>query len=332
MERLTVPSPETIEAARALRGDVLILGAGGKMGSSLALMMHRSLAAARSAHKVLCVSRFSDAGAAMTLGQSGIRTIACDLMNRKDLERLPDAPYVMYLVGSKFGTTTTPSHTWAINTLLPASVAERFRAARIVALSTGNVYPLVSPATGGATEDTPPEPVGEYAQSCLGRERVLAYVSGLHDIPMLIVRLNYATDLRYGVLLDLAQRIAGRDPVSVGMGFFNTIWQGDANRVLCRAFGLCASPPAILNLTGPDTVSVRSVSYRLASALGAPEPAFYGQEQATALISNAQRCWSMLGGPSVSTDTLIEWTAAWVRNAGATLGRPTHFEVRDGKF
>jgi nucleoside-diphosphate-sugar epimerase len=331
-DRLSAPTPATIEAAAGLRGDVVVLGAGGKMGAGLALMLHRSLAAAGSKHRVVCVSRFTSAGSAMALGQAGIRTIASDLMDRKDLERLPDAPHVLYLVGSKFGTAQNPAVTWAVNTLLPAAVAERYRAAQMVALSTGNVYPLTSVASGGATEETPPGPVGEYAQTCLGRERVLTYVSAEHDIPMLFVRLNYASDLRYGVMVDLAQHVAARQPVELTMGHFNTIWQGDANSVLCRSFGLCACPPALLNLTGPDTVAVREAATALAAEMGVPTPDFSGREAPTALLSNAAKCWSTFGGPRVTTSTLMSWTAQWAREGGATLGRPTHFEVRDGVF
>lgn len=332
IERLTAPSDMTVAAARALKGDVVILGAGGKMGTSLALLIHRSLAAAQAPYRVMCVSRFSDAGTAMTLGRAGVRTIACDLMNRKDLERLPDAPNVLYLVGSKFGTSSNPAYTWAINTILPAAVAERYRSSRIVALSTGNVYPFVSPDTGGATEDTPPDPVGEYAQSCLGRERVLTYMSQTHATPMALVRLNYASDLRYGVLVDLAQQLAAGNPVSVVMGYVNTIWQGDANRVLLQAFDICSSPPSVLNLTGPDVVSVRAAAGELARVMGLPEPRFDGVEGPTALLSNATRCWTLFGSPSVTTAMLTEWTGQWVASGGPTIGKPTHFEVRNGQF
>lgn len=332
MERLTAPTEASIAAARSLDGDVLILGAGGKMGASLALLIHRSLVAARSRHKVVCVSRFSHADAAMELGRAGVRTIACDLMNRKDLERLPDAPYILYLVGIKFTTSANPALTWATNTLLPAAVAERYRNARIVALSTGNVYPFVTPDSGGASEDTPPDPVGEYAQSCLGRERIFGYMSQTHGTPMLMVRLNYASDLRYGVLVDLAEQVRSGKPINVAMGYFNTIWQGDANLVLLQAFGLCASPPAVLNLTGPDILSVRAAAADLARLMQAPDPVFEGTENPTALLSNSARCWSLFDGPHISTRTLMEWTAAWSAHGGPTLGKPTHFEVRNGKF
>ncbi len=332
IERLTEPSDDTCTAAAGLGGDVLILGAGGKMGSSLALLLHRSFAAAGSSHRVICASRFTDAGSAMVLGRAGIRTVACDLMDRKELERLPDAPNVLYLVGSKFGSASNPAHTWAVNTLLPALAAERFRSARIVALSTGNVYPFVAPETGGATEDTPPDPVGEYAQSCLGRERLFTYMSERHETPMVLVRLNYATDLRYGVLVDVAQRVFAGEPINVDMGYVNTIWQRDANAALIQAFRLCSTPPAILNLTGTDIIRVRNVAERMAELMGVAKPVFVGTEAPTALLSNASRCWSMFPGPRVSSSTLIEWTSRWVMSGGPTIGKPTKFAVRDGRF
>lgn len=332
VERLTEPSDDTRTAAADLGGDVLILGAGGKMGSSLALLLHRSLAVAGSSHRVICVSRFTDAESAMVLGRAGIRTIGCDLMDRKELERLPDTPNVLYLVGSKFGSASNPAQTWAINTLLPALVAERFRAARIVALSTGNVYPFVAPETGGASEDTPPDPIGEYAQSCLGRERMFAYMSERYGTPVVLVRLNYATDLRYGVLLDLAQRVIAGEPIAVETGYVNTIWQRDANAALIQAFRLCSTPPAVLNLTGPDIIRVRDAAERMAALMGVPKPTFVGTEAPTALLSNASRCWSLFPGPSVSSSTLIAWTSAWVKSGGPTIGKPTKFAVRDGRF
>jgi nucleoside-diphosphate-sugar epimerase len=332
IDRLTTPTADCVDAASRLHGDVLLLGAGGKLGPSLALLLHRSLVASGSQCRVVCVSRFSDAGTAMMLGRAGIRTIAADLMDRKELDRLPDAPYVYHLAGSKFGTTGNAARTWAMNALLPAMVAERFRSSSIVALSTGNVYPFVPPASGGATEDAAPGPVGEYAQSCLARERVLEYVSAQHGTGILLVRLNYACDLRYGVPVDIAQRVASGQPVDLTMGYFNVLWQGDVNRILIRAAELCSTPPTILNLTGPETISVRDAAARLAAGMGFPPPSYEGTEQGSALLSNAGRCWRMYGPPNVTTDQLLEWTAHWVRLGGSTLNKPTHFEVTDGRF
>jgi nucleoside-diphosphate-sugar epimerase len=332
MERLTEPGEASIEDARKLEGDVLVLGAGGKIGPALGLFIHRSLLRAGSRHRVICVSRFSNASTAMMLGRAGIRTISADLLSRRDLERLPDAPYVYYLAGMKFGASGNPALAWAMNTLLPFLVAERFSASRIIALSTGNVYPFVRPETGGATEETPPDPMGEYAQSCLGRERMLDYVSQTCGTSALIVRLNYACDLRYGVPVDIAVKLQQHSPVDLSMGYFNVIWQGDLNAVLLRAASLCAAPPAILNVTGPDIARVRDAAAHMARLMDLPEPKFAGVEGQTALLSNASKCWSLFGPPSVSTETLLGWTAHWVSIGAPLLNRPTHFEERNGKF
>lgn len=332
MELLTEPTESTLEAARQLSGDVLVLGGGGKIGPSLTLLIHRSLLRVQSPYRVFCVSRFSDASTAMMLGRAGVRTISANLLSRKELERLPDAPNVFYLAGTKFGTSAQPWKTWAANVLMPYMVAERYRSSRIVALSTGNVYPLVPVESGGATEDTPPDPVGEYAQSCLGRERVLEYVSQTTGTPMLIVRLNYACDLRYGVPVDIAVTIRDGEPVDLQMGYFNVIWQGDLNAILFRSLPLCSSPPAILNVTGPDTVRVRDAACMLARHMALGDPYFTGQELPAALLSNASRCWSMYGPPSVGTNELLEWVAHWVACGAPLLNRRTHFEVRDGRY
>lgn len=332
MERLTEPTDDAIAAARELDGDILILGAGGKIGPSFALFVQRCLARAGSPYRLTCVSRFSDASTAMMLGRAGIRIIGADLQDPRELERLPDAPNVFYLVGQKFGTTDAPSRTWAVNVLLPFAVGERFPKSRIVALSSGNVYPFVAPTSGGATEDTPPDPVGEYAQTCLGRERVLEHVSERHGTPILLVRLNYACDLRYGVPVDIGRKVRDGQPIDVTMGYFNVVWQGDLSRVLFRSLPLCSSPPAVLNVTGPDIVRVRDAAHVMAEVMSVPTPQMTGVEAPTALLSNASRCWSMFGPPTVSTDTLLAWTAHWLSIGGRLLDKPTHFETRDGRF
>jgi len=329
---LTAPTAETVEAMTRLDGDLLILGAGGKMGPTLARLAERSIEAAGRPHRVICVSRFRGSGVAESLARFGIETISCDLLDREAVQKLPDAPNLLFMAGMKFGSNEAPALTWAMNCYVPALVAERYRAARIVALSTGNVYPFVSVDSGGATEETPPEPVGEYAQSCLGRERMFEFMASRNGARVLLVRLNYASDLRYGVLLDIAQKVYHRQPVDLTMGYVNTIWQGDANAVLLRAFDLCANPPAFLNLTGPDTLSIRALAERFAVLFDLPPPVFTGTESDTALLSNAGRCHALFGLPSVSTDTMIEWTAHWVRIGGPTLSKPTHFETRDGRF
>lgn len=328
---LSTPTRATIEAVSRLEGNLLVLGAGGKMGPSLARLARRSIEVAGVSHRVLCVSRWSDRQVAEQLERDGIETIACNLLDREALERLPDAPNVLYLAGFKFGSSGAPDYTWAMNCYLPAIVAERFCAARIVALSTGGVYPLVPVAGGGATEQTPPGPIGDYAQSCLGRERMFQYMSAKHGTPVVLVRLNYATDLLYGVLVDVAEKVAAGESVELDVGYFNTIWQGDANAVLLQSFQLCASPPDVLNLTGPEIVSVREAANRFGELLGRP-PVFAGEESDLSFLGNAARCHALFGLPRVPADTLIEWTSEWLRGGGRTLGKPTHFETRDGKY
>jgi nucleoside-diphosphate-sugar epimerase len=331
-ELLTAPTPETVEAAARLDGDLLLLGAGGKMGSSLARLAKRSIDAAGLGRRVICVSRFGSGDVAAKLREDDIDAISADLLDRRQLTAVPDAPNVVFLAGFKFGASAAPHHTWAMNALLPALVAERFSGARIVALSTGNVYPQVAPSSGGATESTPPEPIGEYAQSCLARERMFEYVADVHGTRSVLVRLNYATDLRYGVLVDVAGKVFRGEPVDVTMGWLNTIWQGDANAVILRAFDLAAAPPDVLNLTGPELISVREAALELARLFDRPPPRLTGSEAETAFLNDATRCFELYGKPHVPAARLLEWTAAWTAADLPTLGKPTHFETRDGRF
>jgi len=331
-ELLTSPTEATTTAVARLDGDLMLLGAGGKMGPSLAVLAKRSIDAAGLPFRVICVSRFGSGDVARGLAEHGIETIAADLLDRGAYANLPETPNIAYLAGFKFGASAAPHRTWAMNAYLPALVAERFTSSRIVALSTGNVYPQVPINSGGASEGTPPAPVGEYAQSCLARERMFEYMAETHGTRSLLVRLNYATDLRYGVLLDIATKVHTGIPVDVSMGWINTIWQGDANAILLSAFDVCSAPPTVLNLTGPELVSVRETALRFAELLNRPEPEFVGIEAETALLSDAARCRAMFGAPTVDVDTLIEWTAAWVAAEQPTLGKPTHFETRDGTY
>jgi nucleoside-diphosphate-sugar epimerase len=330
-EALSRPTAGVVAALGALEGDLLVLGAGGKMGLSLATMARRGLDAAGAAdRRVVAVSRFS--GGAEAFAAAGVETIAADLLDEAALAALPDASNVLYLAGMKFGASGALPATWAMNTFLPGLVARRYPRARIVALSTGNVYPFSPVAGGGAREGTPPDPVGEYAMSCLGRERILGWHSERNGTPVTLIRLNYANALRYGVLVDIAQKVLAGDPVDVTMGVVNVIWQGDANAAILGAFGLCASPPEVLNVSGPETLSVRWTATRLAELLGAPPPIIIGEEATTALISNSARMHGLFGYPSVPVDQLLAWTAAWLRSGGALLGKPTRFQVRDGRF
>ncbi len=330
-ERLSRPTPELIEDLARLPGDIVLLGVGGKMGPTLARMARRAADEAGERRHVIGVSRFSEPGVREELEAAGVETIACDLLDRAAVARLPDAPNVIFMAGRKFGSTGDEARTWAMNTYVPALVAERYRDARIVVFSSGNVYPLVPVASGGATEECPPAPVGEYAQSVLARERMFEYFSQVYGTPVVLLRLNYAIDLRYGVLLDVAQRVAAHMPIDLAMGHVNVIWQGDANAIALRSLTLCESPPYVLNVTGPETISIRWLATEFGARLGVA-PVFEGCEADTALLSNAARCFKHFGYPTVPLAQMIDWVAHWVKIGGPTLGKPTHFEQREGKF
>lgn len=308
------PSAADAEAVRALDGDLLILGAGGKMGPTLA----RRAARACPERPVVAVSRSQH-------DVEGVTWIQADLL--ADLAGLPDAENVLFLAGRKFGSAGNPGETWATNAVLPAKVCERWAGARFVVLSSGNVYPLSPPTGGGATEQMAMDPLGEYAQSVRARERVFEHYAS----PAVFLRLNYAVEMRYGVLLDIGMKVFERRPIDLGMGCFNCIWQGDANSVCLRAFGLAAVPAGVLNLTGPETVSVRQVAARFGELFGVA-PVFEGAEGHMALLSNAAKCTRLFGYPTVCVDQAIEWTAQWIGMGGEMLGKATHFEVTDGKY
>jgi len=330
-ELLSRPNARDVAFMRELEGDLLILGAGGKMGPSLARRARRAAGEAGVSKHIIAVARFSKPSLRDELEQAGVKTLAADLLEEDQLAALPDVPNVIFMAARKFGTTGNEYLTWALNCYLPARVAERFHRSRIVAFSTGNVYPLTPIAHGGPSESFPTAPVGEYAQSALARERLFEYFSARYGTPVTLLRLNYAIDLRYGVLRDIGQKVFERRPVNLAMGMVNVIWQGDANSVCLRAFGLCQSPPAVLNLTGPETLSVRALALRFGELLGV-EPVFEGAEGQTALLSNAARCQALLGYPEVSVEQMILWVADWLRMGGVAWNKPTHFEVRDGKF
>jgi hypothetical protein len=330
-EVLSRPTEADVEAMRALEGDLLILGVGGKMGPSLARRARRAIQQAGVKKRVIGVSRFSSGGLREELEAAGVEAMAADLMVDAELAALPDIPNVVFMAARKFGTTGAEHLTWAMNTYLPGRVAERFHRSRIVSFSSGNVYPLTPVLEGGATERTPTAPIGEYAQSVLGRERMFEHFSAKYGTLGVMLRLNYAIDLRYGVLLDIGTRVAERRPINLAMGSVNVIWQGDANSVVLRSFAVATAPPRILNLTGPELLSVRWVAGEFARHLGV-EPVFEGVESPTALLNNAAECMKLFGYPTVSISQLIEWTAGWVRLGGSTLNKPTHFDVRDGKF
>ena len=328
---LTSPSEADLDCVSRLRGDVLILGASGKMGPSLAQRLHRAIERVGSSGRVIAASRFSSPPARAMLAAAGIETIACDLLDPRQIAALPRCENALFLAGRKFGTTDRTDLTWATNTVAAARVAEHLRGSRMVVFSTGNVYAL-SPSHGPApTENDPPAPVGEYAQSCLGRERVIEFVSRQQTIPALIFRLNYAVDLRYGTVVDIARRVWDGEPIDLTVGFFNAIWQGDANSYAIRSLELCAVPPAILNVTGPERISVRETAHWFGAAFGRP-PNFTNREGQMALLSDSSRCRAQLGEPAVTLGVLRQWVAHWVQSGGVSLSKPTHFEVVDGRF
>lgn len=330
-ELLTRPQPELVAFIRQVRSPLLILGAGGKMGPTLAVRARRAAEAAGHRLRVIAVSRFTKTASRNWLESRGVETMVCDLFDRQALAQLPDAADVLYLVGVKFGTSQNPALTWAANTVIPTNVVERFPRARTVALSTGNVYPLVAVASGGSTETSPLTPVGEYANAAVARERLFEFHAIRHGTPMVLVRLNYAVELRYGVLHDLARKVWSGEAVDLASGHFNCIWQGDANDVILRALGQVTQPPRPLNLTGPEVLSVRAVAMRLAELLDKPAT-FTGCESGTALLNNPARACELMGPPPMPLETVLRWTAHWVRRGGPSWNKPTHYEVRDGKY
>lgn len=330
-ELLLEPSAADVAAASTLQGDLLVLGAGGKMGPSLIRRARRAIDRAGLKHKVIAAVRQDRDGLGQLLNSEGIELREADLLKPESVQQLPEVRNVVFMAGRKFGSSADQALTWATNAWASGLAASRFRNSRFVVFSTGNVYPLVPVKSGGADERTQPAPLGEYAQSALARERIFEYFSNSYGIPVLIYRLNYAIDLRYGVLLDIGEKVVRGEPIDLAMGFANVIWQGDANSYCFRAFSLCEAPPRILNITGLDTTSVRSVAEKLGTLLG-KAPVFSGQESETALLSNAKLASELLGAPTVSVERMVEMTAYWIQTGGETLGKPTKFERRDGTF
>ena len=329
--QLLEPSPALLSDIATLDGDIMILGVGGKMGPALAKLARRALNLVGSERKVIGASRFSEPGLVEELNQLGIETHVVDLLNEDQLDSLPAAKNVLYLAGTKFGTTGKESFTWAMNAYLPGRVAEKYRDSNIVVFSTGNVYPLTPVDAGGATEKLLPEPLGEYAQSCLGRERVFQYFSTKNNTPVFIYRLNYANDVSYGVLLEIAKAVKERKPIDLRMGYVNVIWQGDANEIAIRALNHCSVPAKMVNVTGPETVSIKWLGGQFGNIFG-QEPVFINTEESTALLSNAGVSNDLFGYPKVLLNQMIELIAEWVNKGGKTINKPTHFQERQGKF
>jgi nucleoside-diphosphate-sugar epimerase len=331
-ELMTRPSPALVDWARSAEGPLLVLGAGGKMGPSLCVLARRAAERAGKRLEVIAASRFADSAAREWLEARGVKTIAADLLERRAVEALPDAPRVVHLVGLKFGTTLDPALTWATNTWAPALVAERFAGSRIAALSTGNVYGLAPVAGSGSRETDPLEPHGEYAHAALARERTFEFFARRPGgARVVIIRLNYAVDLRYGVLVDIALKVHRGEPVDVTTGHLNCIWQGDANERILRALELASAGPTVLNLTGTRILAVRGLAERLGELLGRPAR-ITGTEADTALVADASRAAAELGPPPTSVDDVLRSTAEWLEGGGRLLGKPTHFERRDGRY
>jgi len=330
-ELLSRPTPAVVEAMRAIDGGLLILGAGGKMGPSLARLARRASREAGVERRIVAVARFTNPGLEAALQADGIETIRCDLFDAGQVDALPDLPTIVFMAGQKFGTMDNAPQTWAVNAFLPGVVATRFPASRLVAFSTGNVYPLSDVQSEGPVESDPTGPTGEYAQSALARERVLEFFSRTQPTPMAILRLNYAIEPRYGVLRDIADRIVARQPVDLTMGRVNVIWQRDANAIALRALQHCEVPPLVLNVTGRPAHRVRRLAEELGIRLGI-EPKFQGVEGESALLSDASRCEALFGSPPVGIDAMLDSVADWVGQGGRSLGKPTHYESREGKY
>ncbi len=326
-DMLSEPSEATTQALEATDGDIVVLGAGGKMGPTLAMMIKK----ASPNKKVYAVSRFSDKSVKHRLEKAHVESIEADLLDESNYGKLPGAENVFYMVGMKFGATGNQPLTWAMNSYVPTLVARHYRESRIVAFSTGNVYPLVDRTSEGATEETLPDPIGEYAQSCLGRERMFEYFSQLYKTPMTLIRLNYANETRYGIIVDLTFKILNDTPIDLTMGAVNLIWQRDANDYIIRSITLADSPPTILNVTGRDVIPIRRLAEQIAAVLD-KTPTFISKEAGTALLSDASRCIDALGPPETSLDQMVSMIARWVVAGKKTLNKPTKYDMRNGKF
>ena len=330
-ELLSRPTPEVIEMMGRVEGDLLVLGACGKIGPTLARMARRATDEAGVARRVIAVDKLVPPKMRKRFESQGVELICADLLERKDLDGLPEVPNVIHMAAMKFGSTGREETTWAMNTHLPGLVCERFWRSRIVAYSTGNVYQMVPVDSGGAKEDDPIKPIGDYAMSCLGRERMVTYFSRTLDIPVSLVRLNYANELRYGVLTDIALKVLAEEPIELSMGYFNAIWQGDASAMVLRALEHAATPPLAVNAAGPETLSVRQVAEEFGKLFDKPVE-FNGSEAPDALLSNGELGYKLLGRPRVTPQQMIRWIADWQRRGSTTYRKPTRFEVRDGQF
>jgi len=328
---LSQPGDDVVDLMKRLQGDIILLGVGGKIGPSLARMARRATDIAGIKRRVIGVSRFGDEEERRKLEASGIETLRCDLLDQQAVTKLPDAANVIYLAGLKFGSSGKAAETWAMNTFLPSIVCQKFSNSRIVAYSTGAVYGMSPVKARGSRETDPVNPIDEYAMSCLGRERMFEYFSKSLSIPVALIRLFYSCEVRYGVLVDLAQKIHRGEPIDVSMGYFNVIWQGDNNAMTLLALEHAASPPFVLNITGPEFLLIREAARVMGERMGR-EPIFCGTEQDTTCAGNASSAHRIFGQPRLTAERLMDWAVDWVQRNGEYLGKPTHFEVRDGRY
>lgn len=330
-DQMSTPPADLIDRFASVDSDLVMLGVGGKMGPTMVRMAHRCMQESGNGHNVIAVSRFSDPEIQQRLNGWGIRTVACDLFDPAQIAALPDSGWVMNLAGFKFGAKTKPTMTWATNCVIPSNVCQRYQGSNILAFSTGNVYPMVSPETGGSVETDLPMPDGEYPMAALGRERMYQYFSESLDSPTVIIRLNYATELRYGVLQDITQQVYEQQPVDVSMGFVNVIWLGDANAMTLRALFACENPARICNMTGPDVLSVRELANQVGRVLDSPVT-ISGVEAPTALLNNSHASYPIIGTPQMSVEKMLTWGSEWIRRGLPMYGKPTKFQVRDGVY
>jgi uncharacterized protein YbjT (DUF2867 family) len=316
-----------VEFVAGLAGDICILGAGGKIGPTLTRMARRAVEAAGVDKRVWAV----DVAPLPQLADCGVETVVCDLMDPDAVEALPRPANIIYMAGRKFGSAGAEHMTWAINVAVPHIVARTFADSRIVVFSTGCVYPVVDVATGGPTERTPPEPIGEYSMSCLGRERMFDHASHTRGLKVLQFRLNYAVELRYGVLVDVATKVFRGERVDLTTSWANVMWQGDVCERAIRCLALAESPPKILNVTGPGMIGIREVAETFGRLFDKPAT-FTGADSGRAYLNDASEANALFGPPSVPVDRVIQWIADWIRRGGESLGKPTHFETQDGKY